>query len=157
MQKNRLAEDTIIMFFDMNRGLGFGKAQSRNLSEEWQFITNGCHMYIRIFMSKDMILLIFFPPAAEPQHEFIEAYQKDFHKLLAKNIAAKFDEKNWLYNTSERFDLFYPSYGDTYPMYNGAVGMTIEQGGIRAGREVTMENGVNLTIKERLTHHKTAV
>ena len=42
-------------------------------------------------------------------------------------------------------------------MYNGAVGMTIEQGGIRAGREVTMENGVNLTIKERLTHHKTAV
>lgn len=99
----------------------------------------------------------FFPPAAEPQHEFIEAYQKDFHKLLGKNIAAKFDEKNWLYNTSERFDLFYPSYGDTYPMYNGAVGMTIEQGGIRAGREVTMENGVNLTIKERLTHHKTAV
>ena len=36
-------------------------------------------------------------------------------------------------------------------MYNGAIGMTIEQGGIRAGREVTMENGVNLTIKERLT------
>jgi hypothetical protein len=64
----------------------------------------------------------FFPPAAEPQHEFIEAYQKDFHKLLGKNIAAKFDANNWMYNTSERFDLFYPSYGDTYPMYNGAVG-----------------------------------
>ena len=62
-----------------------------------------------------------------------------------------------MYNTSERFDLFYPSYGDTYPMYNGAVGMTLEQGGIRAGREITMENGVNLTIKDRLTHHKTAV
>ena len=42
-------------------------------------------------------------------------------------------------------------------MYNGAVGMTLEQGGIRAGREITMENGVNLTIKDRLTHHKTAV
>ena len=65
--------------------------------------------------------------------------------------------KNWLYNTSERFDLFYPSYGDTYPTYNGAVGMTVEQGGIGAGREVTMENGVSVTIKDRLTHHATTV
>jgi hypothetical protein len=29
----------------------------------------------------------------------------------------------------------YPSYGDTYPTYNGAVGMTFEQGGIGAGRK----------------------
>jgi hypothetical protein len=35
--------------------------------------------------------------------------------------------------------MFYPSYGDTYPTYNGAVGMTFEQGGIGAGREVLME------------------
>ena len=37
--------------------------------------------------------------------------------------------------------IFYPSYGDTYPMYNGAVGMTIEQAEFVPGREVTMENG----------------
>ena len=61
-------------------------------------------MYIRIFMSKGYDSPYFFPPAAEPQHEFIENLSKDFHKLLGKNIA--FDEKNWLYNTSERFDLF---------------------------------------------------
>jgi hypothetical protein len=48
----------------------------------------------------------------------------------------KFDAENWLYNTRERFDMFYyPSYGDTYPTYNGAVGMTFEQGGIGAGRK----------------------
>ena len=99
----------------------------------------------------------FFPPSAEPLHEFIEQYQKDFQALLGKNISAKFDTQNWMYNTRERFDLFYPSYGDTYPTYNGAVGMTLEQGGIGAGREVTMDNGVNLTIKDRLTHHATAV
>nr|WP_315158186.1 M14 family zinc carboxypeptidase [uncultured Flavobacterium sp.] len=99
----------------------------------------------------------FFPPSAEPLHEFIEQYQKDFHTTLGKNISAKFDKQNWTYNTRERFDLFYPSYGDTYPTYNGAVGMTLEQGGIGAGREITMENGVNLTIKDRLTHHATAV
>lgn len=99
----------------------------------------------------------FFPPSAEPLHEFIEPYQKDFHALLGKNISAKFDAQNWIYNTSERFDLFYPSYGDTYPTYNGAVGMTIEQGGIGAGRAVTLENGASLTIKDRLTHHATTV
>ena len=99
----------------------------------------------------------FFPPSAEPLHEFIEQYQKDFHATLGKNISAKFDKQNWIYNTRERFDLFYPSYGDTYPTYNGAVGMTLEQGGIGAGREITMENGANLTINDRLKHHATAV
>jgi hypothetical protein len=26
-------------------------------------------------------------------------------------MAQKFDAENWLYNTRERFDMFYPSYG----------------------------------------------
>jgi hypothetical protein len=99
----------------------------------------------------------FFPPSAEPIHEYIEKYQRDFHSVLGENISKKFDSQNWLYNTSERFDLFYPSYGDTYPAYNGAVGMTLEQGGIGAGREVLLGNGSTLTIKERFTHHATAV
>ena len=99
----------------------------------------------------------FFPPSAEPIHEFIEKYQKDFHNVLGKNMSQKFDAQNWMYNTSERFDLFYPSYGDTYPAYNGAVGMTLEQGGIGAGRAVTMSNGNIVTIQDRLTHHATAV
>ena len=99
----------------------------------------------------------FFPPSAEPIHEFIEKYQKDFHNVLGKNMSQKFDAQNWMYNTSERFDLFYPSYGDTYPAYNGAVGMTLEQGGIGAGRAVMMSNGNIVTIQDRLTHHATAV
>jgi hypothetical protein len=41
-------------------------------------------------------------------------------------------------------------------LLTGAVGMTLEQGGIGAGR-VVMSNGINLTIKDRLTHHATAV
>ncbi|SHG14791.1 Zinc carboxypeptidase [Flavobacterium segetis] len=99
----------------------------------------------------------FFPPSAEPIHEYIEKYQRDFHDVLGKNMSKKFDSNNWLYNTSERFDLFYPSYGDTYPAYNGAVGMTLEQGGIGAGREVMMSNGTTLSIKDRYTHHAAAV
>jgi hypothetical protein len=40
-----------------------------------------------------------------------------------------FDKNYWLYFSKENYDLFYPSYGDTYPSYNGAIGMTYEQGG----------------------------
>ncbi|HEU4496277.1 MAG TPA: M14 family zinc carboxypeptidase, partial [Flavobacterium sp.] len=83
----------------------------------------------------------FFPPAAEPFHDFITKPQKDFHSAIGKNTSEKFDARGWNYYTRERFDLFYPSYGDTYPSFNGAVGMTYEQGGIGAGRAVLMQNG----------------
>ncbi|MFM7488142.1 MAG: zinc carboxypeptidase, partial [Cytophagales bacterium] len=53
------------------------------------------------------------------------------------------------------FDLYYPSYGDTYPTYSGAIGMTYEKGGINAGLVVTTNEGEPLTLKDRLTHHFT--
>jgi hypothetical protein len=56
----------------------------------------------------------------------------------------------------ERFDLLYPSYGDTYPIYNGAIGMTYEQGGGPAGgASVLLENGDTLTLADRVLHHYT--
>jgi len=99
----------------------------------------------------------FFPPAAEPMHEFITQAQKDFHNAIGEMTAKKFDAQGWSYYTRERFDLFYPSYGDTYPSFNGAVGMTYEQGGIGAGRAVAMRNGQILTLQDRIKHHTTAV
>ncbi len=53
--------------------------------------------------------------------------------MIGKNNAKYFDENGWLFFTKERFDLFYPSYGDTYPIYKGAIGMTYEQGGHSRG------------------------
>lgn len=99
----------------------------------------------------------FFPPAAEPFHDFITQAQRDFHNSIGESTSKKFDEKGWSYYTRERFDLFYPSYGDTYPSFNGAVGMTYEQGGIGAGRAVMMKNGNTLTLQDRINHHTTAV
>ena len=99
----------------------------------------------------------FFPPAAEPMHDFITKAQRDFHNTIGEMTAKKFDTKGWNYYTRERFDLFYPSYGDTYPSFNGAVGMTYEQGGIGAGRAVQMANGNILTLQDRIDHHTAAV
>jgi len=60
-----------------------------------------------------------------------------------------------MYFTRERFDLLYPSYGDTYPTYNGSIGMTYEQGGIGGGLAVINSEEDTLTLKARVMHHHT--
>jgi hypothetical protein len=98
----------------------------------------------------------YFAPAAEPYHEVITQWQRDFQVLVGKNNARYFDQNGWLYFTKESFDLFYPSYGDTYPLYNGAIGMTYEQGGhSRGGLTVVKDDGDTLTLLDRVTHHYT--
>jgi Zinc carboxypeptidase len=97
----------------------------------------------------------YFAPAAEPYHEVVSNWQREFQATIGKNNAKYFDEQGWLYFTKERFDLYYPSYGDTYPTYSGAIGMTYEKGGIGAGLTVTTHEGDPLTLKDRLTHHFT--
>jgi hypothetical protein len=96
----------------------------------------------------------YFAPAAEPFHEIISDWQRDFQTQIGQNHAKYFDAEGWLFFTRERFDLFYPSYGDTYPTYMGAIGMTYEQGGHgMAGLGILNDEGHVLTLIERLTHH----
>ena len=97
----------------------------------------------------------YFAPAAEPYHDVITPWQREFQVRIGKNNARYFDRNGWLYFTKEEFDLFYPSYGDTYPIYNGAIGMTFEQGGIGAGLAVQTADGDTLTLAQRLEHHFT--
>ena len=78
----------------------------------------------------------YFAPAAEPYHKVITPWQLEFQTIVGKNNAKIFDQNGWLYFTKQEFDLLYPSYGDTYPIYNGSIGMTFEQGGISAGLAV---------------------
>ena len=96
----------------------------------------------------------YFAPAAEPYHEVITDFQREFQEIVGRNNARYFDQEGWFYFTKERFDLFYPSYGDTYPTYNGSIGMTYEQGGGgRAGLGIITANGDTLTLKDRIAHH----
>ncbi len=96
-------------------------------------------------------------PAAEPLHEQLTPFQHEFQDIFGRNTAKYFDEAGKFYFTKERFDLLYPSYGDTYPMYNGAIGMTIEQGGGgRAGRGGYNAVGDTVTLSTRIAGHYTA-
>lgn len=99
----------------------------------------------------------YFAPAVEPFHEVITPWQREFQVMIGKNHAKYFDAQGWLYFTKEVFDLYYPSYGDTYPTYSGAIGMTYEQGGSgRAGLTITTNEDDPLTLKDRLMHHHTS-
>jgi hypothetical protein len=99
----------------------------------------------------------YFAPAAEPFHEIITPFQREFQTEIGKNHARYFDEQGWLFFTKERFDLLYPSYGDTYPTFMGAIGMTYEQAGHgRAGLGIETSEGYVLTLTDRVAHHHTA-
>ena len=98
----------------------------------------------------------YFAPAAKPYHEDISNWQRSFRNEIGKNHAKYFDKNNWLYFTKEVFDLLYPSYGDTYPTFMGAIGMTYEQAGHgRAGLAINTDEGEVLTLKDRAIHHMT--
>ncbi len=98
----------------------------------------------------------YFAPAAQPFHEVITPWQRDFQTTIGRNHAKYFDANNWLYFTKEIFDLFYPSYGDTWPTFNGAIGMTYEQAGhSTAGSTVIKADGDTLTLLDRANHHFT--
>lgn len=98
----------------------------------------------------------FFAPAARPFHPIITQWQREFQRLVGGNHAQAFDRAGWAYFTSEVYDLFYPSYGDTWPTYQGAIGFTYEQGGSgRAGLAYQVPTGDTLTLRDRIDHHYT--
>jgi hypothetical protein len=96
-------------------------------------------------------------PAAEPLHEQLTPWQHEFQDVFGRNTAKYFDEAGRFYFTKERFDILYPAYGDSYPMFNGAIGMTIEQGGGgQAGRGGFDAVGDTVTLSYRIQGHYTA-
>jgi hypothetical protein len=99
----------------------------------------------------------FFAPGADPWNTIITPWQHEFHRLMGNGNAALFNEKFRLYFTKEDFDLYSPSFGDTWPLFNGAIGFTYEQSGSGiSGLAYKLESGDTLTLKERIDGHFTA-
>ncbi len=96
----------------------------------------------------------FLPPGAEPWHEVITPWQREYHALTGRKVSGLFDASYRLYFTKDNFDLFCPSFGDTWPLFNGAMGYTLEQGGgAQAGLSLRRDDGDTLTLAERLEGH----
>lgn len=138
--------------FDLNRDWAWlTQLESRHRIKEYNKWLPHVHAD---FHEQGMDEPYYFAPAAEPYHEVITDFQRSFQIDIGKNHAKYFDAQGWFYFTKESFDLLYPSYGDTYPTYNGAIGMTYEQGGSgKAGLGVITQVGDTLTLKDRVAHH----
>ncbi|HEX2835744.1 MAG TPA: M14 metallopeptidase family protein [Thermoanaerobaculia bacterium] len=98
----------------------------------------------------------FFPPDAKPINANLPTDVEDWLEIFGRANAGEFSKRGWTFFVGERYDLFYPGYGDSWPSLRGAIGMTYEQGGGgRAGSAIERADGTILTLADRALHHYT--
>jgi len=97
----------------------------------------------------------YFAPPADPVNPYEPREQREWFEVFGKNNAARFDERGFGYFVREQYDSFYPGYGESWPLFNGAIGMTYEQASARA-LAWEREDGLLLTYKDGVLHHFTA-
>ena len=93
----------------------------------------------------------FFPPPAAPINPNLPRSVPDWWSILGKAVASEFDRNQVDYFTQERFDYWYPGYGDSWPTYNGALSGTFEQGSVR-GLVAKRRDGVIVNYQDCLLY-----
>lgn len=94
----------------------------------------------------------YFAPPADPLNPHITKSQIAAWDLLGRANAARFDERGWPYYIREVYDAFYPGYGDSWPTFQGSIGMTYEQASAR-GLVFARSDGDTLTYRDGVMHH----
>jgi hypothetical protein len=97
----------------------------------------------------------YFAPPAEPINPHVTKGQAAAFDLFGRANAAKFDERGFAYFVRENYDEFYPGYGESWPIFHGAVGMTYEQASPR-GLAWRRSDGDLLTYRDAIARHFTA-
>lgn len=96
----------------------------------------------------------YFPPGAEPPNPHMTKTQADWLALFGKANAARFDERGFAYFNREVFDAFYPGYGVSWPIAQGAIGMTFEMASAR-GLVYRRRDDTSLTYLDGAIRHFT--
>jgi hypothetical protein len=94
----------------------------------------------------------FFAPPATPFNPHFTRRQQDWLEAFGRAIALRFDAAGQAYFVRETFDSFYPGYGESWPMAQGAVGMTFEQASAR-GLRWRREDGSVLSYRDGIWNH----
>ena len=98
----------------------------------------------------------YFPPTMQPIHQALpEVFSGRWQAAFGQSLARTFDGRGWAYFSRDVFDLFYPGYGDSWPTFQGAVGMTFEVGG-QGGPAYKRQDGDILTLESRIQRHTAA-
>jgi hypothetical protein len=96
----------------------------------------------------------FFAPPMAPVNKHVAPQVLAWWDIYAAGNAAAFDRFGWPYFRREGYDEFYPGYGVSWPILNGAVGMTYEQASSGAGA-IRRRDGTVLTLRDAAHHHYT--
>ncbi len=94
----------------------------------------------------------YFAPPADPLNPHITEGQVAAFDLFGRANAARFDERGWPYFIREVYDSFYPGYGESWPIFQGSIGMTYEQASAR-GLSFARNDGTTLTYRDGVMHH----
>jgi hypothetical protein len=97
----------------------------------------------------------YFPPAADPGNPHTTRTQAAWLEQFGQNNAARFDERGFAYFNREVFDAFYPGYGVSWPMAQGAIGMTFEMASAR-GLVFRRQDETNLSYLDGAVRHFTS-
>ena len=115
--------------FDMNRDW-FAQTQKETRARLKAYLEWHPHVFVDLHeMGTDSTY--YFAPPADPLNPELREGQLQWLRNFGRNNAKWFDRFRFDYFTREIFDSFYPGYGEGWPMFKGAIGMTYEQASVR--------------------------
>ncbi|HKJ01375.1 MAG TPA: M14 family zinc carboxypeptidase [Longimicrobiales bacterium] len=96
----------------------------------------------------------YFPPNAIPGNTWTTDAQRELTDVFGQAMAAAFDRRGFSYFNRDTYDAFYPGYGVSWPMAQGAIGATYEMASAR-GLVYRRTDGDLLTYGDGILRHFT--
>ena len=97
----------------------------------------------------------YFAPPADPVNPYITENQANWFRAFGRANADVFDGRGFAYFIREVYDSFYPGYGESWPIFHGAIGMTYEMASAR-GLRFRRSDGDVLTYRDGVVRHFTS-
>jgi hypothetical protein len=94
----------------------------------------------------------YFAPPAHPINPLVTEAQRRWFDVFGRANATAFDRRGFAYFVREVYDSFYPGYGESWPTFHGAIGMTYEQASAR-GLVFRRRDDTLLTYRQGVTQH----
>jgi len=139
--------------FDMNRDW-FAQSQPETVGRSRLYLEWLPHVVVDLHEMGGNSTYYFAPPAV-PVNPHVTGRQQAWFDAFGRANAARFDERGFAYFIRENYDSFYPGYGESWPLFHGAVGMTYEQASAR-GLRFRRDDESTLTYRDGVVRHFTA-